>query len=106
MDLRLYLHILRRRWWLVVALPLLVALLSGAVALARPARYGTTARLLVTRSAVVDGSSAGLTDEGEDKTSLDLPAIVSGAPFRHDLAEALARNGRPVDEATLASAIT
>jgi capsular polysaccharide biosynthesis protein len=105
MELRLYLDILRRRWPIVVALPLLVALISGAAALARPPRYGTATRLLVTRGDAPAGSTAGLNDLREDKTAQDLPAIVSGAPFRRDLAEELARQGRPVDEAALAGAI-
>jgi hypothetical protein len=71
----------------------------------RPARYGTGARLLVTRGDAPPGSSAGLTDLREDKTAQDLPAIISGAAFRRDLAAALASQGRPLDEAALAGAV-
>ena len=99
MELRLYLSILRRRWPLVVAVPLLVALASAVVALARPARYGTSTRLLVTRGAAAPGSTAGLTDLREDKTAQDLPAIVSGATFRGELAAELTRRGQPPDAA-------
>jgi hypothetical protein len=105
MELRLYLDIVRRRWWIVVAVPLLVALISGVVAASQPARYGLTLRLLVTRGPVADGSAAGLTDQGEDKTALDLPAIVSGATFRRDLAQELARRGRGLDDAALVGAL-
>ena len=105
MELRLYLSILRRRWPLVVAVPLLVALISGGAALARPARYGTATRLLVTRGAAAAGSTAGLTDLREDKTAQDLPAIVSGAAFRQDLAAELSSQGQPLDQAALAGAI-
>ena len=49
MELYLYLDILRRRWPIVVAVPLLVALIRLAVAATQPPRYGATARLLVTR---------------------------------------------------------
>ena len=105
MELRLYLSILRRRWPLVVAVPLLVALISAAAALARPARYGTATRLLVTRGGGAPGSTAGLTDLREDKTAQDLPAIVSGGTFRQDLAAELARQGRAIDAAALAGAI-
>jgi hypothetical protein len=104
MELRLYLSILRRRWWIVAGLPLLVALVSGAAMLARPPRYGVTARLLVTRGPLA-GSAAGLTDQGEDKTAQDLPAIVSGAPFARDVAQELEREGNPLDAATVAEAL-
>ncbi|HEU5104025.1 MAG TPA: hypothetical protein VFU22_33645 [Roseiflexaceae bacterium] len=98
-------EILRQRWWLLVALPLLVALISAAAAVSRPARYGTTVRLLITRGPIGGDGAAGLTDQGEDKTALDLPAIVSGATFRRDLARELARQGHPIDEQDLAGAL-
>ena len=112
MQLRLYLAILRRRWWILVALPLVVAMISGVAAANRPARYGTTVRLLITRGPIAgddgiptNGGAAGLTDQGEDKTALDLPAIISGATFRTDLAHELTRQGNPIDEAALAGAL-
>ena len=105
MELRLYLVILRRRWWLLVALPLLVAAISGVAAANQAARYGTTVRLLITRGRIGGGDAAGLTDQGEDKTALDLPAIISGATFRSDLARELARQGNPIDETALAGAL-
>jgi capsular polysaccharide biosynthesis protein len=105
MELRLYLAILRRRWWILAALPLLVAAISGLAAARQPARYGTTARLLITRGPIAGDNAAGLTDQGEDKTALDLPAIISGAPFRDDLARELARQGNPIDPAELAGAL-
>jgi hypothetical protein len=106
MELRLYLAILRRRWWILVALPLLVAIISGVVAASQPARYGTTVRLLITRGPIAGEGAAGLTDQGEDKTALDLPAIISGATFRSDLASELARQGHPIDAAALAGALS
>jgi capsular polysaccharide biosynthesis protein len=105
MELRLYLAILRRRWWILVALPLLVAAISGVAAASQPARYGTTVRLLITRGPIAGDNSAGLTAQGEDTTALDLPAIISGATFRSDLARELARQGTPIDEAALAGAL-
>src|SRR3954471_22635480 len=105
MELRLYLSILRRRWWIVVVLPLLVAVISGVAAVRQPARYGTTVRLLVTRGLIAGDDAAGLTDQGEDKTALDLPAIITGAPFRNDLAGALTQAGHPIDAAALAGAL-
>jgi capsular polysaccharide biosynthesis protein len=105
MELRLYLSILRRRWPLLVAAPLLVALLSTGVALTRDARYQASARLMVTRGAEPAGSTAGLTYQADDTTAEDLPAIVGGADFRRDLAAELASQGRTVDAAALAEAL-
>jgi len=106
MELRLYLSILRRRWWILVALPLLVAVISGVAAVRQPARYGTTVRLLITRGLIAGDGAAGMTDQGEDKTALDLPAIISGATFRSDLARELTSTGHPIDEAALAGALS
>jgi capsular polysaccharide biosynthesis protein len=105
MELRLYLDILRRRWPLVAAVPLLVALVSAAAALMRPARYESAALLLVTRGDAPPGSTAGLTYQADDTTAEDLPAIVAGAPFRRDLAAELAERGLSYDEAALAEAL-
>ena len=58
MELRLYLSILRRRWWILVALPLLVAVISGVAAVRQPARYGTTVRLLITRGLIAGDGAA------------------------------------------------
>src|SRR3954454_23333612 len=105
MELRLYLAILRRRWWLLIALPLLVAAISGATEARQPARYGTTVRLLITRGPIAGNDAAGLTDQGEDKTALDLPAIISGATFRNDLARELTSTGHPTEAAALVGAL-
>jgi hypothetical protein len=105
MERELYLGILRRYWWLVVAVPLLTALIATAAALGRPPRYGATARLLITRDPSSPGA-AGRTAAGEDTTAQDLPAILSSAAFRHDLAAELARRGQPIGEADLAGAIS
>src|SRR5215203_3567990 len=105
MELRLYLTILRRRWWILVALPLAVAVLSGVAAANLPARYGTTVRLLITRGPIAGDNATGLTDQGEDKTALDLPAIISGATFRSDLARELTGMGHPIDAAALVGAL-
>jgi hypothetical protein len=89
MELYHYLDILRRRWPIVAVVPLLVALISLVAALAAPARYRATARLLVTRPGAV-------TVDAEDTLAYDLPAIVGGAPFAADLTTELARRGRPL----------
>ena len=105
MELRLYLDILRRHWRIVLAVPVLIALISGATALARPARYAVQMRLLVTRD-MSDASAVGRTAAGEDTTAQDLPAILKSAAFRRDLAQALAQHGQPLDEATLLDMIS
>jgi capsular polysaccharide biosynthesis protein len=98
MELFLYLNILRRRWPIVAAVPLLVALISLIAALLQPARYSATARLLVTRPGIA-------TVDAEDTLAYDLPAIVGGAPFAADVAAELARRGRPLDQAQVAQAL-
>jgi capsular polysaccharide biosynthesis protein len=97
MELRHYFAIVRRRWQIVAAVPLLVGLLSLAVALTRPPVYGLGVRLLVTRGPLAGEFAAGVTATGEDKTAQDLPAIISGAPFAEDVARALASQGRTGD---------
>jgi capsular polysaccharide biosynthesis protein len=92
-----YLNILRRRWPLVAAVPLLAALVSLAAALLQPPRFGVTARLLVTRPDI--------TVDGEDTLAYDLPAIVGSKPFAADVAAELARRGRPLDEALVERAL-
>jgi capsular polysaccharide biosynthesis protein len=100
MELRLYLDILRRHWRILLAVPALIMLISGATALARPARYGVQMRLLVTRD-MSNASVVGRTAAGEDTTAQDLPAILKSTAFRRDLAQALTQRGQPVDAAAL-----
>lgn len=80
---------LRRRWPLVLGVPLLAALLSAGMALAAPPRAAASARLLVTRA-------EDRRFDTEDALAYDLPAIVSGEPFARELAAELARRGRDV----------
>jgi len=105
MELRLYLDILRRHWRIVLAVPLLIALISAAVALARPARYGVQMRLLITRD-FDNASAVGRTAAGEDTTAQDLPAILKSTVFRRDLAQVLAQRGQPTDGANLIDMIS
>ena len=98
MSLAEYVGALRRRWPLLLAVPLLVLIVSAAAALREPARYGTSTRLLVTRAPEA-GGAAGLSDRGEDTTAQDVPAIAQGSAFRADLAAALARRGVAADAA-------
>jgi capsular polysaccharide biosynthesis protein len=98
MELYLYLNILRRRWRLVAALGLLVALVSLAAAATRPPRYGLVARLLVTRADVPNLDT-------EDTVAYDLPAIIGSAPFARDVAAEVARRGRPLSQAVVEQAL-
>lgn len=106
MELYHYAAILRRYWLTVVILPILVALISLGAALVQPPRYGTIARILVTRGVAPDDSTAGQTAAGEDSTAQDLAAIIAGMTFKRDLAEELARQGRPLDRAVVAPSIS
>lgn len=95
---------LRRGWRLLALVTVLVAGASLAAALLRPARYATSTRLLITRDPQAAGA-AGLSDQREDTTAQDLPAILQSAAFRADLAAELARRGQPVAAAELAGMI-
>ena len=98
MELYHYLGILRRRWPIVAAAPLLVGLISLVAAVVQPPRYGATAQLLVTRPGAA-------TVDAEDTLAYDLPAIVGGRPFAADVAAELARRGRPLDQALVEQAL-
>jgi capsular polysaccharide biosynthesis protein len=98
MEVYLYLDILRRRWLIVAAVPLLVALVSLAVAIAQPPRYRATAQLLVTRPLIGNF-------DAEDTLAYDLPAIVGGKPFAQVVVAELARRGRSLDAALVGPAL-
>lgn len=100
-DLGRLLAALGRGWRLLALVTALVLGASLAAALLRPARYATGMRLLVTRDPQAPGL-AGLSDQLEDTTAQDLPAIVQSAAFRADLAAELAARGQPLDPADLA----
>lgn len=106
MELRLYLSIIRRRWPLVAALPILVALLSLALALARPPVYGVSVPLLVTRGDRFFAPGDDIEQASDDTTALDLPAVLSSVPFAQDVARELARGGRALDPAAVRAAIS
>jgi hypothetical protein len=94
MQLARYLEIIRRRWQLVLVLPLLAALASLVAGLTQPPRFAATAQLLVTRS-------EDRRFDTEDALAYDLPAIVSGEPFARSVSVALAQQGQQLspDEA-------
>jgi capsular polysaccharide biosynthesis protein len=87
-DLLRYWAIVRRRRLLVIALPLVAALVSLALGIVAPPRYAVTIRMLVTRS-------EDRRFDTEDALAYDLPAIISGAPFAAEVAALLTRDGRP-----------
>lgn len=98
MQLRAYLGILRRFWPIVVALPLLVALLSFLVALRESPSFLATADLIVIQSLPVDGQvqeASELRDQwgGTEYVIDDLPQVVASALFAQDVSATLqARN--------------
>lgn len=104
-DLPALLATLRRSWRLLALITALVAASSLAAALLRPARYASSARLLVTRDPLAPGA-AGLSDQREDTTAQDLPAILQSAAFRADLAAELSARGLALAPAELAGAVS
>lgn len=104
MEQPTYMELLRRRWLMIVLVPLLVLLLSAAIAALAPARYTTSTRLLVTRAAQAAGT-AGLSDRGEDTTAQDVPAIIQSEVFRTDVAAELARQSHSLDTTAIAAAL-
>lgn len=109
MEIIDYFTIIRRRWPLVLALPLAVALISLGLALSQAPVYGATARLLAHRAAALEARPAppdptvGLVEAVKlaDTVTDDLPAVVRGTPLAREVAAELARRGRPIDAATV-----
>lgn len=60
MELRHYLTIIRRSWWLVLGLPALVALLTVALWLILPGRYGLRVAMLVTQNQIAASDPAAI----------------------------------------------
>lgn len=113
MELRYYLGILRRRWPILLVLPLLVALISGASELMQPQRYGLTVRLMVTQTPLAAGDqipSPDLNSVGSWQASEyvldDIPQVLSSQLFAQDVSAALAQQGLSVDPATVQGAIS
>lgn len=100
-DLGAQLAALRRGWRLLALVTVLALGASLAAALLRPARYATGMRLLITRDPQAPGLT-GLSDQLEDTTAQDLPAILQSAALRADLADELAARGQPADANELA----
>lgn len=87
MELSRYIAILRRFWPIVLALPLLTALISLGAAWVRPQSYSLTASILLTRAQAIQVDT-------EDVLAYDLPAILKSSSFARLVSEELARRGR------------
>ena len=99
-----YLDIARRRWPVLLALPLLAALISLAIGIGRPATYQSSVTLLLTRadSRMPGGRPAATSSfDTQDTLAYDLPAIVQGEPFARLLAERAAAAGLSADAAAI-----
>ncbi|MBC8161690.1 MAG: hypothetical protein H7Z42_10775 [Roseiflexaceae bacterium] len=105
MNLTDYLEIFRRRWPLLLALPLLAGMISLAAGLAQPKRYAVTGSTIVSRGVTDQASTAGVTWAREDTVAQDLPTIISSAIFARDVADELAAQGRSADQATVQRAL-
>lgn len=93
MEMYHYFTILRRRWPIVLVLPLLAGLLALAAALLQPPAYAASARLLVHRASAIEARAADPTVRIEDTVTDDLPAIVRGEQLAREVADELARRG-------------
>lgn len=105
MPLSAYLDSLRRRWPLLLLLPLLAGGLSLALALARPPAYQAQARLLVTVAPMAPASLPAL-DDGATWTTTeyvldDLPFVLASAAFAADVGVAMAAEGYPADASAI-----
>lgn len=103
MPLYAYLALVRRRWPLVVLLPLVVAALSLVAALNQPPSYATTAHLLLTVAAPADAPAAlpAFDDNATWVTTEylldDLPAVLGSTLFAQDVSVLLAAEGYPLE---------
>jgi len=72
-DLSKYLEILIRRWWIVIGMALVCALVAGAVVLPRPAKYQARALVAMMKSAsqVSFGTAITTLSEGDAKIQVD-----------------------------------
>lgn len=111
MQLRLYFQILRRTWWLVIGLPLLVAILSTVLALREPPRYQASAQFMVSQEPYVLSEpprqsplvGEPLTDfnllYSWQSTSFiidDIPQVIASRAFAQDVQQLLATQGYEV----------
>lgn len=99
-QLREYLLILRRRWPIVLLLPLLAGGLSLALVLRQAPRYQSGARMMIVRSplAADDATTLPNLNDGSIWTTTeyildDLPLVVNSVAFAQDVQAALAAEG-------------
>lgn len=105
MTVAAYFAMFRHRWPILLALPLLVALLSLAAGFTQPKRYAVSARTIVTRGVADPNSTAGMTWAREDTVAQDLPTIISSAAFARDVAAELAAQRPNTDAAAIQLAL-
>lgn len=113
MHLRTYLSILRRYWMLVLALPILVGILSLVAQVRQPARYGCTARLMITQ-APHSGEQVGTFPDFNMVSSWqssefiidDMPQVISSMALAQDISQWLATQGVDVPPATVQAGLS
>jgi hypothetical protein len=98
---------LRRRWWLIVGLPLLVAVLSVATAKAPPTQYQARLSFAVDipRSAIVIGSDEGTAAKIGEALIDDLSRMIGGDMFAYAVATHLPAGTR-VNPGEIASSLS
>lgn len=108
MELKVYLQALRRRWPVMLALPLIVALLAVVQDVSRDTTYATNARLRVI-SELIDGE---FTDYPDDDNFIaseyaidDLVEAVRGNVFASAVAERVRASGIDIGNGEVESAI-
>jgi len=115
MELTHYLRILRRSWPLVIGLPVLVALLTLALALLLPESYKITAAVLVTQHSTAANAPQNILPDQNNWNSWaaseyvvdDIPQIVETRRFADDVAAWIQRqHGVRVDPEDIQEQLT
>ncbi len=106
MEIYHYLTIVRRRWPIVVVLPLLAGLLALAAALLQPPAYAASARVLVHRATAIEARAADPTVRVDDTVTDDLPAILRGEQLAREVSEELARRGHTLAPAEVQASLS
>lgn len=115
MELRHYLRILRRSWPLVVGLPVLVALLTAALAFLLPQSYKITAAMLVTQRPVATTAPQNILPDQNNWNSWaaseyvvdDILQLVETRQFADDIAAWIqAQHGVQVDPKHIQTELT
>jgi capsular polysaccharide biosynthesis protein len=108
MQLYHYFMIVRRSWPLVLALPLLAALASLALAFTRPPSYTLPVRLMITQALPTDGPPPSLRDQWDGTEFLidDIPQVVTSALFAKDVALAPQAQAAGLDPALIVTGLS